>query len=449
MTMHFEGEAAPTAAAAPTVPAASKRRGRTLEAIVLATAFLLVNLAGARWQKPFPFEGNEGWEGAVYLSAARQFAAGHVPVAGDAPAIYRLGAPFLAATVQRETGLDFLASFRVVNGVANALILGLLVVWLRRFLPDWRIRAALGLAFLLQWDTPVRWMYFFPPHTDPCMWVFMLAGLIAVDGGREQPTAGKIALVTTLTFVGVWFREIVLVIALIYPFVGNPIRAGTLRSRWREVLPRLLPLATGLVALAAVRRVARSDNAYSFAWTALHYLYAKPWPAYLLSWFLAFGPILWLAIFQARRSASFLAGRQHLAAYLLVFTVLADMGGTDTERFLYWTMPVVYLLIGRALEEARSSWPVWLLTALAGTQLVADRAVFWPAIPEYPNLVAHAWPVFTPFGRNIPFDDLYTDTAPRLLSFVSLVEYLAFGAALGIYLLLRRQPMRLAAPSAS
>ena len=417
----------------------SARRGHGIEVFVLVVALLLVNLAQAAFQKPFPFHDREGWEGASYLAMARQVAAAHFPVSDDAPEVYRLGGPALAGLMQRFTGCDLLVCFRLVNGMANALTTGLLIVWLRRFLVDWRVRTALVLVFLLQWDAPVRWLYFFPPHTDPWMWVFILAGLIAVDRYREQPTAGRLALVTALTAVGVCFREIVLVLGLIVPFTGNPLGPQASRRRRRELLPRMFPVAAGVLAMAGLRLVVTRENGYSFVWTALHYLFAKPWPCYLLSWFLAFGPILWLAILGARQSAAFLASRQHLAVYLAVFAALADMGGSDTERFLYWTMPVVYVLIGRTLEDPVNRWRGWLLAILAGLQLVASRAVFWPSIPEYPNRVPHAWPLFTPWGRNVPFDDLYTDSAPHWLTLVSLVEYLFVGAALGGWLFWRKR----------
>ena len=314
----------------------------------------------------------------------------------------------------------------------------LLVVWLRLFLGDWRVRVALILAFLLQWDTPVRWLYFFPPHTDPWMWVFVLAGLIAVERCRARPTPGRIALVTALTVVGVCFREIVLVVGLVLPFTVNPLRPGSLSERWRGLWPRFAPLVAGLLTMAVLRLVVRREGTYNFVFTALHYLFSKPWPAYVVSWFAAFGPILWLAILRARRGARFLAEHQHLAVYLAVFAALADMGGSDTERFLYWGMPVVYVLVGRTLEDRADPWPRWLLIGLAGAQLVAERAVFWPAIPIHSGFERSAPPLLTPFGRDIPFLDLFTDSAPHLQTFILFLEYLALGAVLGVWLLWRK-----------
>lgn len=422
----------------PTVPPRAARPGSEWEVVVLAVAFVLVNVATALVQRPFLFHGREGWEGVNYLSMARQTAEGRFPIAEEAPTVFRLGAPVLAGLLNRFSGWNLVACFRAVNGVANVLSFALLVVWLRGFLVDWRVRTALALVFLLQWDAPVRWLYFFPPHTDPWMWVFMLAGLLAAERCRAQQTPGRIVLVTALTVVGACFREIVLIIGVVLPFIGNPVRPGAVGERWRGLWPRLIPLAAGVLTTLVLRHAVRREGTYDFAWTALHYLFSKPWPAYGLSWFSAFGPILWLAVLRPRQGAAFLARHQHLAVYLAAFAVLAYMGGSDTERFLYWTMPVVYVLIGRALEEAAGLWPRWLLAGLAGAQFVAARAVFWPAVPPYPNLVPHALPLLTPFGRNVPFDDLYTDTAPHLQTLVLLVEYLSLGAALGVWLLWRR-----------
>lgn len=404
---------------------------------MLAAAFVLVNVATAAVQKPFPFHDREGWEGINYLSIARQTAAGFFPITDDAPTVFRLGAPVLAGLANRFTGWDLLACFRLVNGVANVLSVALLTVWLRMFLADWRVRTALVLTFLLQWDAPIRWMYYFPPHTDPWLWVFLLAGLIAAEGCRTQPTRARIALVAVLTAVGVCFREVVLVVGLVLPFTSNPVRPGPLGERWRGLWPRLVPLAAGLLTMAALRLVVRRVGSYDFAWTALHFVFTKPWPVYALSWFSAFGPLLWLALLRPRRGAVFLAQHQYLAVYLAVFAVLADMGGTDTERFLYWTAPVVYVLVGRTLEDASNLWPRGLLAGLAVAQLVAARAVFWPAIPSS-NLGPHAPLLLTPLGHSMPFDDLYTDTAPHLQTLILLVEYLSLGAALGIWLLWRR-----------
>ena len=415
---------------------------------MLAVVFVLVNLAGALFQKQITYNGGKAWEGEFYYDVAEQYTQGKWRVASEAPLVYRIGTPFLASLLHRRLFPgDLFLCFKIVNVTANALTLGLLILWLRRFVGDWRIRTALGLMFLLQWDTPTRWLYFYPAHTDPWMWVFLLAGLLAVERYREQPDTARMLLVAVLGAVGVAFREVVLVVPAAFLFVRNPVRGLSARP-WFSALfdvPRnarreAVPLVAAVGALLAVRAVARQTNDYSFAATAAHFLYDKPWPIYLQSMFLAFGPVVWFPILYWRQARAFLADRQYLAVYLGAFALLGLIGGTDTERLLYWSMPVVYVLIGRTLEEQRAELlrPWWLPTCFVVAQLIASRAVFWP-IPDHPSPYQNVPPVFTPFGRHVPFMELYSFFQSHSVQLASLAAYFAVGALLALWLGRRRQ----------
>ena len=80
----------------PAIPAHNSQLGRRCEVWILAIAFVLVNVVTAATQRPFPFHDREGWEGVNYLAMARQAAEGHFPITGEAPTVFRLGAPVLA-----------------------------------------------------------------------------------------------------------------------------------------------------------------------------------------------------------------------------------------------------------------------------------------------------------------------------------------------------------------
>ena len=126
--------------------------------------------------------------------------------------------------------------------------------------------------------------------------------------------------------------------------------------------------------------------------------------------------MLALTLARWRQTASFLARRQDLTVYPRRLRVLGQIGGTDTERLLYWAMPVVFVLAGRALESRRAAVfgsPV-LLTALVAVQVITTRAFFWP-IPDYPDLglSPHGIPLLTPLGARVPFLDLFSFFADR------------------------------------
>ena len=412
-------------------------RGRWVEAWGLALTFVLVNLAGAWFQPQITKDGGKGWEGIDYYRMAEEMARGLHPVTAEAPMIYRVGTPALAALVHRAggDGGDLFAAFRGVNLTANALSLLLLVAWLRRFIADWRVRAALGLAWLLQWDTPTRWLWFYPAHADPWLWVFLLVGLLAVDTCRtDGPTPARLTLVTVLGAVGVLFREVVAVVPLTLLFAGNPLRRDPVNGRWRVHLPRptlALPLAVTLLAFFTLRHggFVRQTDDYAFAWTALHWLHAKrPW-IYFHGWLAAFGPaVLALALVGWRQGWAFLRDRQDLAVYLVAFAALGQIGGTDTERLLFWTMPVVFILAGRALEARRTvlfSSPA-LVVVLILTQILATRACLWP-IPDYPDAATanpHVLPLLTPVGPRVSYLNLFSFFAVRRVEFALLASNL-------------------------
>jgi hypothetical protein len=70
--------------------------------------------------------------------------------------------------------------------------------------------------------------------------------------------------------------------------------------------------------------------------------------------------------------------------------------GSDTDRFLYWAMPVVYVLLGIALENL---WQVLQchrghLAILIIAQLLAQRS-FLPSLEYAPEKILYRIPVLT------------------------------------------------------
>lgn len=418
-----------------------------LEALILAAAFLAVNVASALFQKPLSYHDGKGFEGVRYFQIAEEFAQGK-PIAAEAPFVYRAGTPFLAAHVSKR---DLFFSFKAVNIVANILSLALLIVWLRLYVRDWKIRVLLGLMYLLQWDAPPRFLWFSIIHTDPWLWVFLLAGLIGIyhvqHGG---PLARRwLAILCATSFVGVMFREVALMIPVALLFAHKPLAcadgvSATLKAlRWPSIA-LFLPLVFGAFGLFFVRLHVTQTDTYSFAWTAAHWIYTKSLPNIVHPWLLAFGPMLFLVIYDWRRASGFLAKNQFLLIYLLGFAVLAYIGGSDSERLTFWTMPAVYVLLGRAVEEHRvllRSTP--LILTLAVCQLIASRAFM--LTPDFPNEhPARSVPLFTPgLGHDFSYMDTVSILGGRAVEMASLIEYLVFGLILFEWLNHRRRKLTL------
>ena len=113
---------------------------------------------------------------------------------------------------------------------------------------------------------------------------------------------------------------------------------------------------------------------------ALQWLHKSP-DQYVMGWLTAFGPVIAVVLYDWRRALRLLADHEWLAALMAGCAALSLVGGSDTERFAFWSLPVVYLLLARAIEHhAGVLRSRVLIAALVISQAIAAR-VFW-GIPD-------------------------------------------------------------------
>jgi hypothetical protein len=419
---------------------ASAARVRPWAAIEVAGAlalFALVALLSWGAQRPISYNGGRGWDGVEYYAMAEQIAAGQ-PLLARAPQVYRPGVPLVVGLLP---GDDIILKYGLVNLLGAGLSVVLFVVWLRPFVGVWWVRALLIALYVTMWHAPARYVFFLPIYVDPWFIVCLLAGLIVVHRlGRERTDGWLIAGLSALTFTGVLFREA----ALVLP--AALLTRDALRPRWPRAALDVLPLAAGLAALWLARSASgpfspHQNHPYEFVDVGITWLYEKPFPTYALAWFIAFGPVLVLAIFFARDALRFLGRYPFMATTLGVMAVAGWVGGTDTERLLYWSFPVVYAVIGVVIARnvgVLASVPLVLL--FAATQVVAQR-LMW-ILPDYPNPYKRAFMFLTPFGNEFNHLNLYSWHSPRAVSGLMLAEYLGLALVLGGWLAFRRMRLR-------
>jgi hypothetical protein len=410
-----------------------------IEILLCVTAFLLVTLLSDYFQPRITYHDGKGWDGAYYSRMAEQFAHGE-RISTEGPFVYRVGLPILAALLDKG---DLLSAFRHINLVANVLILCLFMVWLRCFLNDWKIRFLLVLMLLTQWLGPFRFLSFYPATTDNCQFAFLLLALLGLQVARQREIAG-VVWVGMAVFIGTFFREAVPLVGFAMLFLNNPIHFPGLAQGLRELRPAgavrlpkplyFLPMIAGLGALACTHlMVQKTADGYYYWKTALLWIYDKPWPTYLQAMFIVFGPAMVLVLFNWRKSWAFLESNQSLLAFLGAVFVLGYVGGNDTERYLYMATPVMYVLIGKAIEDNRlvlQSKPLVLM--LVGTQLIAHRA-FW-TIPDFPSNDRTPLPVLTVPSSRFQYLDLWSFHGNRLIEAVSLAEYVLLAFLLILWL---------------
>jgi hypothetical protein len=122
--------------------------------------------------------------------------------------------------------------------------------------------------------------------------------------------------------------------------------------------------------------------------------------------------------------------------YLIAISVLAWIGGTDTERILYWSMPIVYLLFAIVLQSGNILALLkkhFIFTAFLIISQSISQRLFW-TIPD-PNLSAPSSISFIPLlGNFVRCQDLWSDGSKLKISFIFTCQYLSMSVVTVLWL---------------
>lgn len=401
-----------------------------LEILIIVCVFTITNIASQIFQLHITYNRGRSFDGIFYYQVAEQISNGEKP-SSEAPFVYRIGTPLMVAYFFKH---DLMNGFKVINIIGNVLSVILFALWLGLFLKEWRIRTILVVLFITQWHSPIRFTYFDPVYTDPWLFVLLLIGLIAIQRIKTKSNIFIVILLGLLSFVGVVFREMVLILPITLAFTTNPIPSfyeiltSLANLRIFQVIKKpnyqfLIPLFMGVSSLYLVRSVATQTNDYSFTRTALDWLYDKPFSTYIHAYFITFGPLIILPIYSWRTVKKFLSENQYLVVFLLGFMVIGWIGGSDTERFLYWAMPVVYLLIGIAIRENKILLNSPLLILFLVSCTICSQRLFW-TVPDFPNHFKTPLPILSILSSKFQYLDLWSYFGERGLEIGSLSQYL-------------------------
>lgn len=356
--------------------------------VVLAFSFV--------FEKPLTIENGIAFDAKQYFSVAQGFQS-HQNLIGESPFVYRIGLPFLVSVFFSE---DLFFGFRFINLIASFVSVFLLLTWLRLYLKNIIVRLLLIFLFSTHWVGALRLSYYSPVHVESLNTAFNLVGFILVFYLQKDPKNLRLlAAFCAVIFLGVFFRETVIFLAIIYfaVFIYNILTAVENKAFFGQVaFLAVFPLLSGLIAFSLTRIIVSPNNEYSLLANMVAWMYQKPFPTYIQSYFTTYGPMLALLAVSYKVVKDFLETEKFNSYYLLFICLVAWGIGSDTDRFLYWAMPVMYVLLGLALE---SLWGVFqsrpvLLILLMLTQLLAQRS-FLPYEEYLPERIQYRIPVLT------------------------------------------------------
>jgi hypothetical protein len=407
------------------------------ELSVIFAAVLAVQALTFLSQTPINIDGGQGYDGKYYYAVAQQIVDGESP-SGMSRFARRLGTPLLAALVSPD---DLIEGFLIVNVCATLVSPLLLVLWLRNFIGDPRLRIVLVLLYATHWLQLVRFTFFYPVLVDAWAQMFCFAGLNCMAWYERRPGRWPALAVAAISAIGVLFRELVLLVPLAFLFARNPTFGHRLEPPYFRVtnLPRLeqwLPviLACAVIAVAG-SFVAATDPEFSPANHFEERAFSRRLFSYLLGWMVAFGPILFLIAFDWRSVVQFFRQHTSLLVYFLGAAATGWVASLESERHaLYWASPVVLALLGRTIQRYEGWFrsPAVLRT-LVVVQAVVHRAFLTTPLP-YNDPAPPPLMLLTPFGEHAHYLQLFPDYLPARLAWVQLLEHLLVGVVLVAWL---------------
>lgn len=419
------------------------------EVLIAALAFVIIGFAYQN-QPRISQNGGKGWDGSTYYKIAEQYQNGSKVITAEAPFGKRIGTPFLIATYSKFTGKTLLESAFLLDIAGAFVILLLLILWLRRFVTDFRARLLIYFLYLMVWHGPLRLSFFYPMMSDIWATVWLLAGLLLLDIIREHKLKkNKISILLVIVlsaviFIGIFFRESNIILAIAAPFILNPFNNYKTEEGFfnfshltdfikktfqlyikRESLLLFIPFLFAVVSSLVVSKFTNLtyDTGYSYIKSVFSWFYLKSLPQYLLAILICYGPVLLLVPFYFNSYKSLLSQKQDLTILLLLILILAYIGGTDTERIFFMSsFPIVFILIGISIEQLLQSSQRWWLVALLLIQTIAYR-FYWFTPDSIATTDKKPYPFFTLIGSNFEYLDLYTAFGSSVLNTFLLVEY--------------------------
>ena len=370
----------------------------------------VVVAASAQWQPRHTSEGGLGWDGSHYVELTRQ--CWRQPMRSAEPFVYRIGAPCLAALLPAPPEL----SLRIVDTAAAILLIFLIAAWLERHVPP-SIAGWLVAAFALHWLTPLRQVWWYPTYIDPPA----MCAMVGVFLLRDRPIG--LALVA---IGGGLIREstIVAPLSLLLGQILTRAQADERAASWwadRRIKAGLFGSIGGVAAVALTHAVVTPGTDYWMLDAAKYWAKTKPPAAYLLAWFIAFGPALVLLAVRRRDTVNYLLAAPEYLVFTGSIAVLGWIGGSDTERFLLWGSPIVLVLIGFAASRIEWSRARGALVLLAIAQAINGR--WFLVTPDYGVTAPRVWPVLTSWtARGVEL--ILSQNPDRLVINVALAEYL-------------------------
>ncbi|MEQ1635687.1 MAG: hypothetical protein ABL903_03275 [Methylococcales bacterium] len=401
---------------------------------------LMISFGAVYWffQPVIQFSNGHPWDAEVYYAMAQQ-AAAQTSLSGAKPFIYRFGTSML---VGKLFPANIMLGFSIINGLFGIGIVVSSAIILSRYLKSyWVVALLLGLL-IMNPNGPARFLGFFPVFTDASA-LFFITAIFAIGGSGKTGMLVKTGLLL-LTTLGVFFREIVLIAPLSLLMENSYWRYFKKHDDQNELTYCLLcSVFLGLLGIAATHLMVEATGDYTAFSHALFSLsrHIKHPDIFLLAFFTTYGPVFLILVLNARYTIKRLSLYPHLFIYTLLVFIIAIVGGTHTDRFLFWAFPSVLLGLGLVMENAFKQTRLDLSGCLFWSVLVLSQLLAFRAFTVLPDALIDVLKdtehsrlpglvLFAPYGDCASIEQIYSTYMGVEQRIIVLLEYIVLGVFL-------------------
>lgn len=370
----------------------------------------------------------------VYHSISSQIINASYPLKGVEPFVYRLGTPYLAAMLFPE---NLIQGYLIVNIVFAFASMLLFYFFLRIYINQQFVIYFFLIAYIINPLGVLRFTLFYPVYTDPGALFFSML-ILYISLCFTKVNWATTLLLSLLSFIGIFFREIVVLAPLSILLSYLLIQLGNKKQLLdSELLHKIIPLAFSIAGFIILRHsVEATPTDYSFYSTIIMYLkinFQDP-IRYITAVLMTIGPIALLPLVLYRYRV-FSSKQLVLIIYLSGVFALAFIGGWHLDRIVSWGafayLTLIALFVANFIATSSSLLLKFLvLISVVIAQLIAHR--FFLPIPDINDLAELVSSdnvqllLFTPYGDKISALYTYSASIPGALRLKIVLQYALF-----------------------
>lgn len=367
-------------------------------------------------QDPIQLNNGLGWDGRHYVKMTEQLLAGE-PISYRPPWVNRFGSIWLASQRVLWFNTSIKSAYLWLNfSLGISIVVSLLSTCLNQKKGQIIILVVGCLWWAFHWLGPIRFSFFDPYNADTFAVLVLLWGVILTED--KKPTLIKQIIYVILIGIGCLFREFVIVLPV----------AGLLsyRIKSKSIALNSIGFVAGVIGLFSARLAVHntfSDNSlwYHFKDVTFHLLEIRPL-LFLLGAFLAFGPIILIAYLFRRQ----IWNTRYRIWLSILMLIIAYIGGTDTERYLFWMAPILIYWVSKSVTYPMiKAIPTLFWLLLLVTQTINSR-IWWP-IPEPKACTGFGFPLLTSFGGPNPFLQLFSHHGYQINYLYTIALFMEYG----------------------